>query len=155
MKDLGKAYAELERRIRNLSFADDFHYMIEVKEEPLKSEIFTDYTYKDLFYIYDNGSPRLGLLPRNISTEFYYWSRNIFRSELEAELADGILNEGWNRQQVRECYERHTDDILQWYRMKMISDRITISTSKIIEEVDMMKFFEKIFVKVLDRTIEM
>lgn len=155
MKDIGKAYAELEKRVDNLSLAKEFRYLIGIREEPLKSEILTDYTYKDLFYIYDNGSPRLGLIPRNISTEFYYWSRNIFSRNLESDLVNGILNEGWDRQQVKECYERHIKDILEWYRMKMISDKIIISTSKIVEEVDMMRFFEEIFVKVLDESIEM
>ena len=155
MKDIGKAYDELEKRINGLSLAKGFRYLIGIRDEPLKSEILTDYTYKDLFYIYDNGSPRLGLIPRNISTEFYYWSRNTFRYRLESDLVNGILNEGWDRNQVKDCYERHVKDILEWYRMKMISDKIIISTSKIVEEVDMMKFFGKIFVKVLDEYIEM
>ena len=42
---------------------------------------------------------------------------------------NGILNEGWDRNQVKECYERHVKDILEWYRMKMISDKIIINES--------------------------
>ena len=114
--------------------------MFGINDGEVESELFR-ISNSDLFYFYDNGLVSQGIYPRNITTEFEYYFRNVISPVLQDKLIDGILNQGWNQSQVTQCFESYCDTILNWFKTKMSNQKIL--------DIDMNKYSKNIYCKII------
>ena len=95
---------ELNDRLKLIASLEDYEYVVGINDGEVKSELFR-ISNSDLFYFYDNGLVSQGIYPRNITTEFEYYFRNVISPMLQDKLIDGILNQSWNQSQMTQCFE--------------------------------------------------
>lgn len=131
---------ELNDRLKLIASLEDYEYVVGINDGQVESELFR-ISNSDLFYFYDNGLVSQGIYPRNITTEFEYYFRNVISPVLQDKLIDGILNQGWNQSQVTQCFESYCDTILKWFKTKMSNQKIL--------DIDMNEYSKNIYCKII------
>lgn len=137
-------FDELKGRLSLIASLEDYHFVIGVRDGEAKSDLYK-ISNSTLFYIYDNGSPRRGILPKNISTEFHYWFLNTLVPQLEEKLIDGIINRGWKQSNILSFYESKCRIIEEWFRTHMKSQNIL--------DIDMDEYSKNIYCKIIFENI--
>lgn len=131
---------EINNRLKLIASLEDYKFVVGINDGEVDSELFK-ISNSDLFYFYDNGLVSQGIYPRNITTEFEYYFRNVISPELQDKLIDGILNMEWNQSQVTQCFESYCKPILDWFKTKMGNQKIL--------DVDMRKYTQNLYCKII------
>ena len=135
---------ELNDRLKLIASLEDYEYVVGINDGEVESELFR-ISNSDLFYFYDNGLVSQGIYPRNITTEFEYYFRNVISPMLQDKLIDGILNQGWNQSQVTQCFESYCGTILNWFKTKMSNQKIL--------DIDMNEYSKNIYCKIIFKNV--
>lgn len=135
---------ELSEKFRIFSKIDKYAYSIVVKDGMTESATYK-VTNDNLLYIADNGSPRNMILPSNVNRRFDEW----FHSEIEPlmvnDLYEHIIEEDDKESYILDCFGKYKPRVEQWYKNE-------IKKMKILD-IDMNKFSNKIFCKIIRKDI--
>lgn len=134
-------------KLNLISSLEDYTYIIGIKKGKVENDLIS-ISNDDLFYLLDNGDPTLGILPKNIKTDFHFFFINNISPELQSSLIDGILNKNWNEVEIKSCFERFIPLILNWFYTKISVDNIVIKTINSQEIISLKDFSKNIYCKV-------
>lgn len=117
---------EIKKEVDTLDCLSNFSFVIQVKDGEVSNNLFT-LSYKDYFYFLDNGEPAYNLYPQNITRRFNYYFENILQKQIYNEVINGVLNNHWNKDNVRACLQKYTTIIQNWFINNVKSTEIGFS----------------------------
>lgn len=135
---------DLKSSVKAFSKISKCEYVIGVEEGTTATENYT-ITNDNLLYILDNGSPRNGIVPHNLTTRFKNWFKSEIEPRMEEDLYDKIIDDDLDEKYIRIVFENYQPLVLNWYRNEIRKIKIL--------DFNMNEFTNKIYCKIICKDI--
>lgn len=135
---------DLKSSVKAFSKISKCEYVIGVEEGTTATKNYT-ITNDNLLYILDNGSPRNGIVPHNLTTRFKNWFKSEIEPRMEEDLYDKIIDDDLDEKYIRIVFENYQPLVLNWYRNEIRKIKIL--------DFNMNEFTNKIYCKIICKDI--